>query len=441
MLLFFSLGFLLLFGLLYFIIGQLPMINGYAAKSMAMHVFLGNRIPEDVKKTDNKVHLVRFAKTEVNLEEKWVEAKFLGFFKRKAIYRNGLGTILIPPKEQDAKTIALPKRETTPQAKSYPYGHLAPAVGEVTVNDELLQAALDQAFSNSKEQKTRTVVVLHKGHLVGERYVSGFGPDTPVLGWSMTKSVLATCFGILERQGKIDLDNPAPVPEWQNDERKNITLNHLLRMQSGLAWQEEYRMHSDTTRMLFHEKDVTYSQRSKTLVAPPGTKWNYASGTTNVLTWILRQQFDTYQEYLDFPYTQLIDKIGMHSMTLETDTAGNYVSSSYSFASPRDWAKVGQLYLDKGKWNGEQLFNPEWAEYVSRLTPNSEGKYGAHFWVNAKGRYPEVPLDLYSMNGYLGQYVFIIPSKELVVVRTGLAEDPQFDVNTFLKKVVASVIN
>ena len=126
-------------------------------------------------------------------------------------------------------------------------------------------------------------------------------------------------------------------------------------------------------------------------------------------------------------------------MLMEADLEGNYVGSSYGWASTRDWARFGQLYLDKGNWNGEQLFAPEWVSYVKQPTTQSDDTYGAHFWLNAGGIYPDVPKDLYSMNGYQGQYVFIIPSKDLVVVRTGLAEFPEFDVNGFLSALTAAI--
>ena len=174
-------------------------------------------------------------------------------------------------------------------------------------------------------------------------------------------------------------------------------------------------------------------------VAKPTEIWNYSSGTSNLLSGILRQQFRSHQEYLDFPYSALIDKIGMHSMVLEADIAGNYVGSSYSWASTRDWARFGQLYLDRGIWNGEQIFDSEWVDYITTPTQHSNGEYGAHFWLNAEGKYPDVPKDLFSCNGYQGQYVFVIPSKDLVVVRTGLAEEPEFDPNRVLKAVVDAI--
>ena len=192
-------------------------------------------------------------------------------------------------------------------------------------------------------------------------------------------------------------------------------------------------------QMLFLDSDMTIAQKEKKAIAKPTEIWNYSSGTSNLLSGILRSQFKTHQTYLDFPYASLVDKIGMNSMLIETDIKGNYVGSSYAWATTRDWAKFGLLYLHNGKWNGEQIFDPEWSTYVSTPTSHSDGTYGAHFWLNANGKFPDVPRDLYSANGYQGQRVYIIPSKDLVIVRTGLSESSQFDFNGFLAGIIKAI--
>jgi CubicO group peptidase (beta-lactamase class C family) len=171
----------------------------------------------------------------------------------------------------------------------------------------------------------------------------------------------------------------------------------------------------------------------------PNTHWNYSSGTTNLLSGILRQQFKTHQEYLDFWYSALIDKIGMNSMIIETDMAGNYVGSSYGWATTRDWSKFGLLYLHKGNWNGEQILDESWVKYTVKPTNTSEGQYGAQFWLNAGGRFPDVPREMYYCSGFQGQMVAIIPSLDLVIVRMGLKEDPEFDFNGMLSGIIGSL--
>ncbi|WP_273566793.1 serine hydrolase domain-containing protein [Maribacter halichondriae] len=416
---------------------KLNIISGYASKNMASTVFIADRGSASITENDNNIPLIKLADVEMHGTE--ASASVFGLMERKTVCREGLGCVLVN-EEGDLNSTLKPKRNKVDSLARYPFG-LAEndTVSFEEVDYEQLEKAIDNAFANPEVQKTRTVLIAYKNQIVGERYLDGFSKDTPILGWSMTKSILATLYGILKHQQKIDLENSAPLDSWQGDERRNITLNHLLRMQSGLAWKEDYTAISDVTRMLFLDADMSMAQEEREAMTSPTEIWNYSSGTTNLLSGILRKQFKTHQEYLDFPYASLIDKIGMHSMLIETDMAGNYVGSSYGWASTRDWAKFGILHLNKGNWNGEQLFAPEWIEYITTPTEHSEGTYGAHWWLNAQGKYPGVPKDLYSANGYQGQYVFIIPSKDLVIVRTGLAEDPDFDAAQFLREIVTAV--
>ncbi|TAI48778.1 serine hydrolase domain-containing protein [Flagellimonas allohymeniacidonis] len=426
--------------LLYLNYSKLNIISGYASKYMASGVFLAGRSEASLVQNDTNMPLVKLAESEVNQDDKYASASVYGLMNRKAIYREGLGAVLVNGGDEKDLFRLTPNRIQPRDTIPYPYGQGEPKDSLFPEIDyDRLNKAVGLAFENLEVQKTRTVLILYKGHLIAERYLDGFTKDTPILGWSMTKSILGTLYGILEHQGKLEMEWPAPIPEWKQDERKDITLNHLLRMQSGLEWDEDYTKISDVTRMLFLEDDMSWSQKEKDLIAPPTEIWNYSSGTTNLLSGILRQQFRSHQDYLDFPYKELIDKIGMYSMVLEADVKGNYVLSSYAWASTRDWARFGQLYLDKGSWGGKQLFDSAWVDYITEPTPDSEEKYGAHFWLNAGGKYPDVPGDLFSCNGFQGQHVFMIPSKSMVIVRTGLAEEPDFDANRFLSEVTKSV--
>ncbi|NDV14773.1 serine hydrolase [Muricauda sp. TY007] len=419
---------------------KLNIISGYAAKNVASGVFVANRSAASMNQYDNSAPLIEIASTEVNKNEESASSTVYGLMKRTAVHRDGLGAVLINDDYDPNALTIKPQRNQASDTIPYPYGQAAPVDTVLPeVDMDQINKAIAMAFAEPETQKTRTMLILYKGHLIAEKYIDGFDKDTPILGWSMTKSVLATCYGILEHQGKLEMDWPAPIPEWKDDERKNITLNHLLRMQSGLAWDEDYTGISDVTRMLFLDSDMTQAQRNKKAIAKPMEVWNYSSGTSNLLSGILRQQFRSHQEYLDFPYSALIDKIGMYTMVLEADIVGNYVGSSYAWASTRDWARFGQLYLDRGNWNGEQLFDSTWVDYITKPTINSNGIYGAHFWLNAEGKYPDVPKDMFSCNGFEGQHVFMIPSKDLVVVRTGLAEEPYFDVNGVLSNIVKAV--
>ena len=419
---------------------KLNIISGYASKYMASATYVAERDSLSIVDNDLKMPLVELAKVSLDTNSNTASASVYGFMNRKAIDREGLGSVLVDSDFDENDPYLQPNRFFKKIDLPYPFGHMPPKDTVLPeVDYEALNKAVALAFSNPEVQKTRTVAILYKGHLLAERYADGFTKDTRVLGWSMTKSLLATCYGILEHQGRLEMEWAAPIPEWKDDERKQITLNHLLRMQSGLEWEEDYSKISDVTRMLFLEDDMTKAQKEKPLVAEPTEIWNYSSGTTNLLSGILRQQFRSQQEYLDFPYRELFDKIGMHSMIMEADVKGNYVGSSYAWATTRDWARFGQLYLDKGVWNGDTIFDASWVDYITEVTQGSDGTYGAHFWLNAEGIYPDVPRDLFSANGFQGQHVFVIPSKNLVVVRTGLAERPDFDINGFLFEVLKSV--
>lgn len=407
---------------------------------MASSVLVGGHQAAYINQNDLQMPLIELATTEYLKRDTAATADVYGLLERKAINRQGLGTVLVNSDYKSEENYLQPKRAKRFDSLPYPFGHL-PAKDTLfpEIDYQKLEKAVALAFVNPEVQKTRTLLVLYKGHLLTEKYADGFTKDTPVLGWSMSKSILATCYGVLQHQGKIEVDWPVPIADWKDDERKDITLNHLLRMQSGLEWDEDYSGISDVTQMLFLDSDMTLAQKEKKAIAKPTEIWNYSSGTSNLLSGILRQQFRSHQEYLDFPYSALIDKIGANSMLLEADLAGNYVGSSYGWASTRDWARFGQLYLNEGVWNGNQLFDAAWVDYITEPTAHSNGTYGAHFWLNNGEQYPNVPKDLYSMNGYQGQYVFMIPSKDLVIVRTGLAESPQFEVNRFFEALLRSI--
>ena len=423
---------------------RLDIITGFSAKSVCSCTFEAGRDLKSIEEGDNDIDMVNYASNKINLEEKSVTSAFFGLKKRTAVYKEGIGCMLLPEKStKEALTFHKPNRKISQSSLPYPYGN-SPEKDSIfsNINYDVLDMAVENAFDcegYEQKNKTRAVVVLYKDQVVAEKYAKGFSREAKLLGWSMTKSITSAVLGVLEKQGKISLSQKKLFQEWEKDDRSKITLNNLLQMNSGLEWVEDYNTISDVTKMLFLEPDMTKPQLYKSLVGEPNKSWNYSSGTSNLLSGFIRNQFKTHQEYLDFWYAELIDKIGMSSMVIETDLAGNYAGSSYGWATARDWAKFGLLYLHKGNWNGEQLLNESWVTYSATPTNGSNGEYGAHFWLNAGGIYPNVPKDLFSCNGYQGQHVFIIPSKDLVIVRFGLAENPEFDVNIFLSEVLDAI--
>tara|TARA_B100000795_G_scaffold263054_1_gene241676 strand:- start:1216 stop:2538 length:1323 start_codon:yes stop_codon:yes gene_type:complete len=415
---------------------KLNIIAGYSAKSTASSVFLANRTLEFTNKTDTNFSPIYLASDEVNTDKKLTTSSVLGLLTRKAFYRDGLGSVLALRDDDINKKHIVPKRELANNSTPFPYGN-APQKDTLFNNIDYskLNETLEVLFDSVNQ--TRAAVVVYKNQIIAEHYADGFNQDSKILGWSMTKSIVSTLFGVLEYQNKINVFDKAPFVEWENDERKEITIHNLLQMNTGLEWDEDYNTLSDVSKMLFLERDMTKSQINKPLVGKPNEAWYYSSGTTNLLSGILRQQFKTHQEYLDFWYVDLIDKIGMNSMIVETDLAGNYVGSSYGWATARDWSKLGLLYLHNGNWNGEKLFTKEWVKYATTPTPTSKGWYGAQIWLNAGKRYPNTPKNMYSFNGYQGQNVYVLPDQDLVVVRMGLTKNA--DVDALLNGIIKSI--
>ena len=417
---------------------QYPRLNilaGYSAKNMSSSVFLAGRDFEFTDTHDNNFSPVHLASDKIDIKEKSATASVYGLLTRKAIYREGLGSVLVSKDAKIDGTFLVPKRTKIKTNLPYPYGDL-PQKDTLfqNIDYQKLNDAVHKSFDSLN--KTRAVLVIYKDQIVAEHYAEGFDKNAKILGWSMTKSITGTIFGVLQSLGKLTICDNAPIDSWKNDGRSKITINNLLQMNSGLAWVEDYNTISDITTMLFLAKNMGKVQEGKQPVGKPNETWNYSSGTTNLLSNICRSYFNSHQEYLDFWYAELIDKIGMHSMTVEADLEGNYVGSSYCWATPRDWAKLGLLYLNNGHWNGEQIFEKTWVDYATSPTNSSEGRYGAQIWLNKGGFHPDAPKDLYSFNGYQGQRVFIIPSKELVIVRMGLNS---MDFNEFLKEIIAGI--
>ena len=415
---------------------KLNIIAGYSAKMTGSSVFLAKRNLAFTDGTDTNFSPIHLAENRIDEEAKIAYSSAFGLLNRKSVYREGFGSLLLVDGVQfDKNSMPTPKRTEPDMVTEFPYGNAEPKDSIFSnINYDKLNASVNEMFNDTN--KTRAVLVIYKDKIIAEKYDEGFDKNSLLLGWSMTKSITSTLFGILHCQGKLNVYDRAPFEEWKDDERKAITIHNLLQMNSGLEWNEDYNTISDVTKMLFLTDDVTKIQLNKPLTGSPNTSWNYSSGTTNLLSGILRKQFTTHQEYLDFWYSALIDKIGMNSMVVETDMAGNYVGSSYAWATARDWAKFGLLYLHNGNWNGDFLFDEDWVEYATTPTPTSDGWYGAQIWLNDGGRYPDVPRSMFSFNGYQGQNVFILPEQEIVIVRLGLTKNA--DVNHFLSEVLNS---
>ena len=373
---------------------------------------------------------------DIDRKAKTVSANIFGLAHTKAIFRPGLGCTLV--NEVDESEIRkLPALPIIARPASDSAALVWPRVSSKNM---AIKTAIDKAFEEKDPKKplrTRAVVVLQNGQLIAERYATGISAQTPLIGWSMTKSVTNAMIGLLVKDGKLDIHRPAPLVEWQADERKNISIDHLLRMSSGLDWDEDYSQPSPATEMLFRTKNAgQYALEVKAKYAPD-EKWYYSSGSSNILQEIIRRQFKSAEAYLGFPHERLFRKIGMHSAIMEPDASGTYVGSSFMFATARDWAKFGQLYLQDGIWNGERLLPEGWVAYSAKETPHSDGQYAAHFWLFHKNN--QYPADVFHAVGFEGQYVTIVPSKKLVIVRLGCTPGDNFDQSALVKAIIKAV--
>ncbi|MEO1050420.1 MAG: serine hydrolase [Bacteroidota bacterium] len=439
----------------YYLWQAFPIISGFGAKNMCSCVFVSGRDKQSVLDNELSSFFLSLGSYDVNFTDSSTTASVFGTASKKAVYRKGLGCTLVSGLTED-EIKAQPYTVASnisfdADTVAWPMGDQSIDSLKPTFDEQRMKQAIDRAFEEpepSTPRNTRAVLVVYDGQIVGEKYAEGFSADQPQLGWSMSKSVTSALIGILVKEGKLDIKERAPVSEWEEmtDPRREITLDQLLRMSSGLSWIEHYASPTAATNMLFKSSDFGQSAAQSKLSSDPDTKWYYSSGTSNIISRIVRHTVGD-EQYHSFPQQALFDKLGMQTALIEPDASGTFVGSSYMWASARDWARFGLLYLNDGVWNGERILPEGWVEYSSTPTPDAPlGKYGAHFWLNKGEHYsPEkrtlvdVPNDAFWANGYEGQTVYIVPSKKLVVVRLGQTAGGNFDFNQFLSSIISAL--
>ena len=423
-----------------YLIDRAPIFTGYAAKEVASCIFVNGRDFESVKEHDINFSLIPLSSIEVDEEKKEVRTHFLGFAKQKAVYREGLGCALIADEGEDyarSMSSTLMPLPQNPEKIYWPMGDKPKDTILQKVDEEALNKAMENALSQGN---TRALLVAIDTLVFYEKYANGFTKDSRILGWSMTKSMTSALIGMLVKDGKLNLNDPAPLHEWKNDNRSKITLRNLLTMNSGLQWVEDYGDISEATIMLYEKGDVGSYAISVPAVYPPDSVWYYSSGTSNILSLIARRTINDDRTYWDFPRKRLYNKIGMRSAIMETDAAGTFVGSSYIQATARDYARFGLLYMNNGIWQGDTLLPEGWVDFTTSEAPNSNGQYGAQFWLNQSGHeLPDCPEDIYFCDGFNGQRVYIIPSKRMVIVRLGLSKSGEFDYNNVVKSILDAV--
>lgn len=321
---------------------------------------------------------------------------------------------------------ALPSLPEQPAGTPWPTQEWPAGAVPPQTDKRRLAALLDHAFAGEAPEdlgETHALVVVQGGRLILERYWKGFGPELTYPSWSKAKSITQALAGILAGEGKLDIAAPADVPEWQEagDPRRAITLDLLLRMSSGLSFREEYEPEhpSDVIEMLWGmgKNDVAHFAASFPLAHAPGSFWSYSSGTSNIVSRCTARAANAFgADFEAFMRARLFDPLGMTSARPKFDEAGTFIGSSFCFATARDFARFGLLYLRGGIWEGRRLLPEGWVDYARRPTwqqPTEDGAYGAHWWLGIAGP------GSFSANGFEGQYTVIVPDLDMVIVRHG----------------------
>ena len=431
--------------------------TGFIAHTICSETFVSGLDPmRDLAETTDAMPGTSLLTWAMNLQidraRKDVTVALFGIGRSHAVYREGLGCTL--EHGQGIADVPLPTGDN--QAALLP--EIA-GPGIVPPQSEALSAALDRAFAEPAQppyRHTRAIVVMRAGRIIAERYADGIGPETQLLGFSMTKSVISALSGILVRQGRLKLNGPAPVAAWQDpdDPRHAITADQLLRHTAGIALGSSLQASlgsvlEPVNTMKYAEDDMANYAERVPLATAPGTAWNYHDGNTIILSHLIRDASGGKPaDALRFARRELFGPLGMTNVTLQLDASGTIEGAGEMMASARDWARFGQLYLNDGVVGGKRILPEGWVNYSASATPNAWVGIGAGFWTNqgdsfgAKFRVEHGwPRDAFFAKGTIGQYTIVIPSDQLVIVRLGRSPNwpPEADgVFDLVRDVVAA---
>jgi CubicO group peptidase (beta-lactamase class C family) len=409
----------------------------YSAKIVCSNVFLAGRDPDEVLRTDVQapgIALLRLMRISVDRQRHVIHAGFLGFIgDGLAVDRPSTGCAVVPDGNLDfaihvnkiAAQTSAPAATTASPGMAAGTGALWPEGNAVATTPALDRILADDALTGAG---MRAVVVIAYGHIVAERYAPGFSAATPLLGWSMAKTVVAGLVGVLVKEGRLTLDQSAGWATPGGDGRERIRIADLLSMSSGLHFNEGYGAVSDVTRMLYLEPDMSEFARAQPLAHPVGEFWSYSSGTANILSRIVQDAGGRLGARV--AEEKIFKPLGMASAIIETDEDGTLVGSSYMYATARDWARYAQFLLQVGVWRGQEMLPPGYVAMMASPVAASGGQYGhglVWLWGSdalTPGKNPDtafgIPADTFWMEGHDGQSIAIIPSRELAVVRLGL---------------------
>ncbi|WP_417437078.1 serine hydrolase domain-containing protein [Idiomarina abyssalis] len=427
---------------------------GYTAGFTCSAIFNGDKSMEQIREHElSGIYSLiadRVAQMEprVDKQNHWVRVPYdNGNRERISVWRPKLGCVDLPvgASVDDVKFVADPfsGHKKAGKDNGQPWKQKA-EVNSVSGNAQL-ESVLQQAFTKKYGSGARTsaVLIATPDEIIAERYIEGFTPETAQRTWSVAKSIGASVIGAAVQQDKIKPDEAAGISNWSHplDPRRHITLENLLHMASGL---DSNKAGNRTDRVYMGGGLVSDTATETALEVAPGSRWKYANNDTMLALRALHERFDSTEEYLKFPYKALLEKVGMNHTFAETDWRGDFILSSQVWTTSRDLARLGVLHLQQGQWQGEQILPEGWLEYISMPAPaqppeNSPG-YGAQWWLYNE-RFPELPDDTIAARGNRGQFLVVIPSENLVVVRRGydIAGEPGFNEHDFVRDVLKAL--
>ena len=418
---------------------NLNIAAGYAAKNLCSWIFVTGI--NEKKALNSYIYPVFkpfkwLMKSKVNYREKSVIISTRYNIKRKAIFRKNLGCTLLNKKSEaivrSQKISPIPSPLIDPQ-KVWPQGSkVIPSKNIAPHSLKKIRTLLNQCIKN-KKRNVLAMVVVYDNTILAEAYGTGISKKTKLLSWSMAKSVTNNAIGILVKQKKLTLSTKVSdlIQSPYHDDKRKITINHLLRMSSGLHFKEIYFGSNHVTRMLYLKDDMALYALSQKMKRRPGKIFKYSSGDSNILTkTIFLKNNSSVNDAYRFIQKELFHKINITSAIFEIDSSGSFIGSSYVYMTARDYARLGLFWLKKGKWKDKIILPEWWMDYSLKPTLSSHKRtYGAHFWLNSPGKpryrkWKKLPTDMFLARGYQGQYIIVIPSYDLVVVRLGVTFTP-----------------
>ena len=430
--------------------------SGMVSHTLCTNVLMLGRNQAEVEAADLSSIQRENASSEINQEAQTVTSTFgFGPFGNSstAVYRPGCGCGVTGDFSiEETKKLSSPKYKElsdNTQQKWQNVNDTLAGINYLSLN-KIVNGAFDETINIEEGKNTRAVLVHYKGNLVAEKYAEGFHGDLLLRGMSMTKSVVSALAGVLAHQGKLDIQQTTGLPAYENakDARNKITINQILQMTAGYDYNEAYESDPRNllSTMLMTQGDMADFADDVSLRATPGETWDYQTVHSVLLSKIVRNHAGSFDEYMKLVHEDFFDRVGMHHSFLQADASGTFTGGAFAYASPRDWLRFGLLYLNDGVTdNGERVLADGWVNYTntpSTASLKSRG-YGAQFWLNAKSKnqwIPNAPEDMFAAKGHYEQYVVIIPSMDLVIVRLGQTYNKKaFDIDKFIEEIIPSL--